>query len=65
MQAGTKAGFFCGHDYVTGSKTVVAAGHGIKVGFVECDVVTAAKVFCHGTADAHGFTVSRATYSLA
>lgn len=65
MQAGTKAGFFCGHDFVTGSKTIVPAGHGIKVGFVECDVVNAGQVFCHGTSDSHGFKVSRATYSLA
>lgn len=65
MQAGTKAGFFCGHDFVTGAKTIVPVGHGIKVGFVECDVVAAAQVFCHGTSDAHGFKVSRAKYSLA
>jgi len=65
LQAGTKAAFFCGHDYVTGSRTIVATGHGIKVGFVECDVVAADKVLCHGTSDSHGFTVSRAKYSLA
>ena len=65
MQGGTKAEFFCGHDYVTGSKTIVAVGHGIKVGFVECDVVSAGEVFCHGTSDSHGFRVSRAKYSLA
>lgn len=65
LQAGTKAGFFCGSDFVTGSKNVIAVGRGIRVGFVECDVVRAGEVACHGTSDAHGFRVSRARYSLA
>lgn len=65
LQAGTMASFFCGHDYVTGSKTILAAGHGIKVGFVECDVVSASEVFCHGASDSHGFRVSQAKFSLA
>jgi hypothetical protein len=64
LQAGTRASFFCGSDSVAGGKRVLPAGHGLRVGFIECDALSATTVHCHGTTDSHGFTISRATYSL-
>ncbi|MDX6219914.1 MAG: hypothetical protein QOJ48_1595 [Frankiales bacterium] len=64
LQAGTKASFFCGSDSVAGGKRVLAAGRGFTDGFIECDAISATTVHCHGTTDTHGFTISRATYSL-
>ena len=63
LQAGTKASFFCGSDRIS-AKRPLAAGHGFKVGFLECDAVSATTISCHGTTDAHGFTISKAKYSL-
>jgi len=64
IQAGTRASFFCGSDHITASRPL-AAGHAFKVGFLECDAVNASTVRCHDTGDAHGFTISKANYSLA
>jgi hypothetical protein len=63
LQAGTKASFFCGSDHISATRPL-AAGHAYQVGFLECDAVSATTVSCHGTADAHGFTISKAKYSL-
>ena len=63
LQAGTKASFFCGSDHITASRRL-AAGHAYKVGFLQCDAVSATTVHCHDTSDAHGFTISKAKYSL-
>lgn len=63
MQLGSRASVFCGSDSVLGGR-VLAPGHGIKVGFVECDVVTATQVLCSSSSDGHGFTVTRKAYSL-
>jgi hypothetical protein len=65
LQAGTRASFFCGSDSAAGGKRALAPGHAFKVGFIECDAVSATTIHCHGTSDAHGFTISRAKYSLA
>lgn len=64
LQAGTKASFFCGSDHITASRPL-AAGHGYRVGFLECDAVSASTVSCHDTNDGHGFTISKAKYTLA
>ena len=64
LQAGTKASFFCGSDSVAGGKRVLAAGHAFTIGFIRCDAISATTVHCHGTSDAHGFTISKAKYSL-
>lgn len=63
VQAGTKASFFCGSDRVTATRPL-AVGRGYRVGFLECDAVSATTVSCHGTSDGHGFTISKAKYSL-
>ncbi len=65
MQAATKASFFCGSDSVKGGTRVLAPGHAFKNGFVQCDAISATTIHCHGTQDAHGFTISRAKYVLA
>lgn len=64
LQAGTRAAFFCGSDSVAGGKRVLAPGHALRLDFVQCDAVSATTVHCHDTGDAHGFTISRAKYSL-
>ncbi|MCU1602858.1 MAG: hypothetical protein JWO22_3567 [Frankiales bacterium] len=64
LQAGTKGSFFCGSDSVKGGTKVLATGHAFKNGFVQCDAVSASTIHCHGTDDTHGFTISRAKYSL-
>ena len=63
LQAGTRAAFFCGSDHITASRPL-PAGHAYQVGFLECDAVSATTVACHDTADAHGFTISKAKYTL-
>ena len=63
LQAGTKASFFCGSDRISAARPLTA-GRGYQVGFLECDAVSASTVTCHDTADPHGFTISRAKYSL-
>ena len=65
LQTGTRASFFCGSDSVAGGKRVLAAGQAFVVQFIECDALSASTISCHDTADSHGFTISRAKYSLA
>ncbi|MFN2537629.1 MAG: hypothetical protein ABR549_05690 [Mycobacteriales bacterium] len=64
VQAGTKASFFCGSDSVAGGSRVLTPGHAFRLGFMQCDAIGASTIHCHGTSDAHGFTISRAQYSL-
>jgi hypothetical protein len=65
LQTGTRASFFCGSDSVAGGKRVLAPGHALRFQFVQCDAIGTTTIHCHDTADAHGFTISRAKYSLA
>ena len=64
VQAGTKGSFFCGSDSVLGGTRVLAAGQALRNDFVQCDAVSASTISCHGTQDAHGFSISRAKYAL-
>ena len=64
LQAETKASFFCGSDSVLGGTRVLAAGKAFTNGFIQCDAISATTIHCHDTNDLHGFTISRAKYSL-
>jgi hypothetical protein len=64
LQAGTKASFFCASEALGSPHRVLAAKHAFKVGFIQCDGISATTIHCHGTADPHGFTISKAKYSV-
>jgi hypothetical protein len=65
LQTGTRASFFCGSDSAAGGTRVLATGRAFTVQFIQCDAIGPATIHCHDTADTHGFTISRAKYSLA
>lgn len=60
-QLGTSSGFFCAADSVLGATKVLAVGHGLRVGMVECDVL-ATGVGCHQVGEPDGFVVSRSSF---